>query len=192
MHPHLSPGRTFPDFALPDHCRTEQRLSALQGDDPMLVVLIRGCCCPRDREQLKDLTRFHGQLIGHCQLVVITTDDWLATNQLRQELGAHYPFLYDEGRRVRDELAIAERSDGEHQPMIPHTVLLAPVLQIRRVWNGYYHWGRPSNCELHDALRDIGAQTAREPARARLYPFGKQPIDATIKDLAALNRYAGR
>jgi peroxiredoxin len=138
MRHDIAPGRSFPDYELPDHTKTPRRLSALQGDDPMLLVLIRGFFCPKDREQLKELTRFHPQLVvGYCRLVVITTDDWHTTNNLRQQLGAHYPFLYDERRQVRDELEILEYTDPDDEPMIPHTLLLEPQLRIRRIWNSY-------------------------------------------------------
>ena len=75
MNSKIAVGQTFPDFELPDHTKTLRRLSDLQGrQDPMLVVLIRGFFCPKDREQLKELTRFHPQLVvGSCHLVVITT-----------------------------------------------------------------------------------------------------------------------
>lgn len=64
MKEDFSPGRNFPDYVLPDHTKAPRRLSALQGqDDPMLVVLIRGFFCPKDREQLKELTRFHPELV---------------------------------------------------------------------------------------------------------------------------------
>ena len=46
MHSDFGPGRTFPDFVLPDGTNTDHQLSALQGGDPMLVVLIRSLLCP--------------------------------------------------------------------------------------------------------------------------------------------------
>lgn len=42
----LTPGATLPDFELPDHTGTEHRLSQLQGDDPMVLLLGRGEHCP--------------------------------------------------------------------------------------------------------------------------------------------------
>jgi peroxiredoxin len=38
----LKPGATFPDYELPDQDGVLQRLSALQGIDPMVVMLSRG------------------------------------------------------------------------------------------------------------------------------------------------------
>jgi hypothetical protein len=88
MNPEIAIGQPFPDFVLPDHTRTPRRLSSLQTrDDPMLVVLIRGFFCPKDREQLKELTRFHPQLVvGSCQLVVIYYWGRPSTAELHAEL----------------------------------------------------------------------------------------------------------
>lgn len=208
MNPAIAAGRRLADYVLPDHTKTPRRLSALQGDDPMLLVLIRGFFCPKDREQLKALTRFHPQLVvGNCRLVVITTDDWHTTNNLRQQLGAHYPFLYDEERRVRDDLDILEYTDPQHEPMVPHTLLLAPGLEIRRIWNGYYYWGRPSTAELHDALREVtrdirpdwdlsDPELKRRWAagdKSAFFPYGSKSMEQTLKEMAgAVDQYAGR
>jgi peroxiredoxin len=174
----------------------------------MLVVLIRGFFCPKDREQLKALTRFHPQLVvGSCTPVVITTDDWHTTNNLRQQLGASYTFLYDEERRVRDDLDICEYTDTEHFPMIPHTILLGPGLEIRKVWNGCYYWGRPSNAELHAELRALTRDIRRDwdlsdpelkkrwetGDKSGFYPYGIKNMDQTLTEMAgAVDQYAGR
>lgn len=208
MDPKIAPGKPFPDYVLPDHTQTPRRLSDLQTEqDPMLVVLIRGFFCPKDREQLQELTRFHAQLVVRsCQLVVITTDDWHTTNNLRQQLGAHYPFLYDEKKQVRDDLDIREYTDPEHEPMIPHTVLLGPRLEVRRVWNGYYYWGRPSTAELYDALRELtqairpdwelsrpGLKRQWEAGdKSTFYPYGMKSMERTLLEMSgAVEQYAG-
>lgn len=207
MKEEFSEGGKFPDLTLPDHTKTPRRLSALQGDDPMLLVLIRGFFCPKDREQLKELTAFHSQLVvGTCRLAVVTTDDWHTTNNLRQQLGAHYPFLYDEDKLVRDRLDICEYTDTEHQPMIPHTFLLGPGLSVHRVWNGYYYWGRPSTSELHAELRKLTRAIRPDwdlsnPERVRgwkagdkhnFYPYGVKTMETVLKEMAgAVDQYAG-
>ena len=207
MRPDIKPGATFPDFELPDHTQTVRRLSALQGTaDPMLVVCIRGFFCPKDREQLKALTAFHPELVvGSCHLVVITSDDWHTTNNLRQQLGASYPFLYDEAHVVRDELDILEYTDPSHEPMVPHTFLLAPKLRIHSVWNGYYYWGRPSTGELHERLRDLtrGIRSDWDLGQPELrrkwdagdkspfYPYGAKSMERTLVEMAgAVDQYA--
>lgn len=208
MRADIVPGSAFPDYVLPDHTKTRRRLSELQGQgDPMLVVLSRGFFCPKDRQQLKALTAFHPQLVvGNCQLVVVTTDDWHTTNNFRQQLGASYPFLYDEEKRVRDDLEICEYTDSEHWPMIPHTVLLGPGLTVHRVWNGYYYWGRPSVAELHAELRTLtrGIRRDWDPTDPELkrrwaagdkkdfYPYGQKSMERLMLEMAgAVDRYAG-
>lgn len=207
MRKEYQPGGTFPDFVLPDHTKTPRSLSALQSGEPMLLVLIRGFFCPKDRQQLKELTRFYPQLVvGTTRLVVITTDDWHTTNNLRQQLDAHYPFLYDEERKVRDTLDIPEYTDPEHDPMVPHTFLLAPGLRIRKAWNGYYYWGRPSTEELHGELRALTRELRADwdlsdpelkkqwdaGDKRNFYPYGMKPMERLMKEMAgAVDQYAG-
>ncbi|MGH8125710.1 MAG: hypothetical protein ACREPK_07675 [Rhodanobacteraceae bacterium] len=48
MNSKIAAGQTFPDFEPPDHTNTKRRLSALQGEqDPMLVVLSQEFVCQR-------------------------------------------------------------------------------------------------------------------------------------------------
>lgn len=42
MRADIVPGATFPDYELTDHTRQRRILSALQGNDPMILVLARG------------------------------------------------------------------------------------------------------------------------------------------------------
>ena len=55
------------------------------------------------------------------------------------------------------DLDIAEYTDPEHNPMIPHTLVFKPGLVIHSVYNGYWFWGRPS---FYDLWRDLRAATA--------------------------------
>jgi peroxiredoxin len=38
----IQPGATFPDYELPDQTGRKRRLSDLQGDNPMVLLLSRG------------------------------------------------------------------------------------------------------------------------------------------------------
>jgi peroxiredoxin len=195
MHSDFAPGRTFPDFVLPDRTNTEHHLSALQGDDPMLVVLIRSVSCPKDREQLAVVSRVHTLLgSGCCKLVAITTDALRSTAEA-DEAAALSALLHDEAQQVRDMLDIAVLTDdGDERPLIPHTFLLAPGLSIRKVWNGRHPWGRPSSCELHDALCELTREMRREPVPRRSADAacgGVATIDATLNDMVAAHRGAG-
>ncbi len=42
MRADIQPGATFPDYELPDQTGRQRRLSQLQGDNPMILVLSRG------------------------------------------------------------------------------------------------------------------------------------------------------
>ncbi|OLC70804.1 MAG: alkyl hydroperoxide reductase [Deltaproteobacteria bacterium 13_1_40CM_4_68_19] len=152
----MVPGARFPDYALPDHTGTKRKLSELQGGEPMVVFLSRGLYCPKDRRQAMELVRFEPELkVGYTKLVTISTDDLLATNENRDGLGAHWPFLSDPGRIVQKDLDIQEYTDPVHNPMVPHTLVLAPELRVHSIYNGYWYWGRPSVEELRHDLREV-------------------------------------
>jgi peroxiredoxin len=181
-------GALFPDYELPDHTDTVRKLSFLQGDDPMIVTLNRGVYCPKDRQQLLQLTEFSKQLdVGFVRLVTITTDNLILSNDLRLGVGAHWPFLHDTHRIVQKDLDIAEYTDPHNNPMIPHTFVLEPGLKIFKIYNGYWYWGRPSTAELHADLRDITRRVRPDwqidtvemrakwerGERGDFYPYGK-------------------
>lgn len=133
MRADIKPGAKFPDYVLLDHTNVHRRLSDLQGDDTMVLVLTRGAFCPKDRAHHQELVRFHPQLVvGFTRIVTITTDDWHTANNMRQQLDAHWPFLIDEKRIVQQDLDIRECIDTEHDVMIPHTVVLTPARVPRR------------------------------------------------------------
>jgi len=152
----LHPGDLFPDYELTDHTKTRRKLSELQGNDPMILVLSRGHFCPKDRRQLRNLLDFYPELkVGYAKLVTITTDNLYELNELRDGLGADWTFLSDAGRKVQKDLDIQEFTDPHHDPMIPHTLVLEPVLKIFKIYNGYWYWGRPSVEELRTDLREV-------------------------------------
>lgn len=156
MRNDMTEGATLPDFELPDQDGSLRKLSELQGDNPLVLMLGRGMYCPKDRQQLHQLVRFYDQCaVAYTQMVTITVDSQQASAGLRLGVGAHWPFLHDEERIVQKDLAIQEYTDPEHDPMIPYTLVLAPGLEVRRIYNGYWYWGRPTNAELHRDLREI-------------------------------------
>ena len=59
MRPDFIPGAPFPDFQLPDDDGTPRRLSELQGDDPMVLLLGRGEHCPRERQHQREMLTFY-------------------------------------------------------------------------------------------------------------------------------------
>jgi peroxiredoxin len=184
----IQPGARFPDFELPDQRGERRRLSALQGDDPMVLVLARGHFCPKDQWQHRRLVELYPELkVAYTRLVTISTSNMLQTNEWRTGLGARWPFLFDIERKVQKDLDIQEYTDPHHDPMIPHTLVLAPKLEVFRVYVGYWYWGRPSNDDLRRDLRevtrhvrpdwDISEPSLREAwarkERDRFWPYGR-------------------
>ena len=185
----------FPDFELPDHRNRLRRLSELQGaQNFMIVTLGRGVYCPKERQFLRQLVDFASQLaVGYTRIVTITTDTFVGSNDLRLGVGAPWPFLHDTERLVQRELDIAEYTDPTHDPMVPHTFVLGLDLEIFKIYNGYWYWGRPSTTELHSDLRqlnqltrfdcDLGSPEVKKEwevgDRDRFYPYGR-PFQETL------------
>ena len=151
-------GTTLPDFELPDDDGRLMRLSELQGDDPMILILSRGHFCPKDHQQHLELAAHYPKIaVAYTQIVTIATDEHHTLQEFRASVGAQWPFLSDPGRIVQKDLDIAEYTDPDNDPMIPHTLVLKPGLAVHTVYNGYWFWGRPS---VYDLWRDLRAATA--------------------------------
>src|ERR1700674_3616105 len=99
MRSDIVPGAIFPDYELSDHTAKRRKLSELQGQNPMVVVLSRGGFCPKDRRQAEGLVELHRELeVAYCRLVTISTDNITQTYEYRSGVGAQWDFLCD-GRR---------------------------------------------------------------------------------------------
>jgi peroxiredoxin len=181
-------GAKFSDYELSDHTGKHRKLSELQGQDPMIVVLSRGAFCPKDRRQHEGLLQLHREMeVGYCRLVTISTDNITVINEFRSGVGAHWPFLSDPRRVVQKDLDIAEYTDPDHNPMIPHTIVLEPGLVIYKIYMGYWFFGRPTVEELRHDLRAVlktcrpdweitkpELKAAWQDGRKELfYPYGK-------------------
>ena len=188
MRSDMVPGAIFPDYELTDHTAKRRRLSELQGQDPMILVLSRGGYCPKDRRQAEGLAQLHREMeVGYCRLATISTDNVVQTNEFRSGVDAHWPFLSDAGRVVQKDLDIAEYTDPQNNPMIPHTIVLEPGLVIYKIYNGYWFFGRPTMEDLRQDLRvvtrkcrpdwDITSPEAKEAwkqgRKELFYPYGK-------------------
>ncbi len=89
------------------------------------------------------------------RIATISTDAHHSSQEVRASIGAHWPFLSDPERAVQKDLDIQEYTDPEHDPMIPHTLVVKPGLVIYSVYNGYWFWGRPSFVDLWPDLRTV-------------------------------------
>ncbi|MGZ4178980.1 MAG: redoxin domain-containing protein, partial [Solirubrobacteraceae bacterium] len=149
------PGGTFPDYELTDHTKVRRRLSDLQGNDPMILLLARGHFCPKDHQQHLELAANYSKImVAYTRVVTISTDPIFESNEFRASTGAQWTFLSDAGRKIQKDLDIQEYTDPHHDPMVPHTLVLKPGLSIHSVYNGYWFWGRPSFVDLWHDLRD--------------------------------------
>jgi peroxiredoxin len=156
MRSDIAPGGIFPDYELPDHTNTTRKLSELQGEDPMILTLARGHYCPKEHQQHRELAEFYPKVaVAYTQIVTISTDTHHESQELRAAVGAQWTFLSDPGRTVQKDLDIQEYTDPEHDPMIPHTLVLKPGLVIHSIYNGYWFWGRPSIDDLRHDLRAV-------------------------------------
>jgi peroxiredoxin len=156
----LHVGQTLPDFELPDQDGVLRRLSALQGDDPMVLLLGRGEHCPRERQHQREMVRFHGWCaVAFTQLVTILPNDLHDVGRLRISSGAYWPYLSDADLQVQETLGIREYTDPHHAATVPHALVLSPGLVIEKVYVGYWFWGRPSPEDLWADVRNVLART---------------------------------
>ena len=153
---YLQPSALFPDFELPDQTGEVRKLSSIQAEDPLVLLLGRGSHCPREHQHQRSMVQFHQWCeVAYTQLVTITTDALPELNMLRKATGASWTFLSDADRQVQKTLNIQEYTDPVHDPMVPHTVILLPGLIVEKVYVGYWFWGRPSPYDLWQDLREV-------------------------------------
>ena len=163
MRSDIVPGGTFPDYELPDHENVSRKLSEIQGDDPLILTLARGNYCPKEHQQHLELAANYPKIaVSYTQVATISTDTHHSSQEFRASTGAQWPFLSDPDRTVQKDLEIQEYTDPEHDPMIPHTLVLKPGLVIHSLYNGYWFWGRPSFVDLWHDLRTVNR---RDPPR---------------------------
>ena len=156
----LTPGKKIHDFVLPDENGDMHRLSELQGDDAMILMLGRGEHCPRERQHQREMVRFHQWCpVAFTQLVTILPNDLHDVYKMRISTGAHWPYLADADLEVQRAFEIEEYTDSHHQATVPHTLVVAPGLVVDKVYVGYWFWGRPSPFQLWEDLQDLLRRT---------------------------------
>src|ERR1700748_2132485 len=155
MRSDIVPGATFPNYSLPDHTDTVRTLAELQGDDPLILTRARGHYFPKEHQQHLELAAHYPKIaVAYTKVATIATDPHHTLQEFRNSVGAVWPFLSDPERVVQKDLDIAEYTDPDNDPMIPHTIVLGPGLTVHTIYNGYWFWGRPSFNDLWRDLRD--------------------------------------
>lgn len=156
MSENLIPGAVLDDFELPDENGELHRLSELQGDDLMVLLLGRGEHCPRERQHQREMLRLHEwSSVAFTQLVTVLPNDLHDVYKLKISTGAHWTFLADTDLEVQTALDIREYTDSHHAATVPHTLVLEPGLRIAKSYVGYWFWGRPSPYQLWADLQQV-------------------------------------
>ena len=161
MSQNLELGSVIPDFELPDETGRMHRLSALQGDNALVLHLSRGEHCPRERMHHRELLRFHEWCpLAFTELVSILPNTQHDVLRLKMGTGAHWTFLADEALEVQRHFDINEYTDTHHDNAgVPHTLILSPGLVLEKVHVGYWFWGRPGPEQLWADLAEVFART---------------------------------
>jgi peroxiredoxin len=157
----LTVGARIPDFQLTDDEGVLRRLSDIQGDDALVLMIGRGEHCPRERQHQKEMLRLQEwSPVAFTKVVTILPNDMHETNKMRIATGAWWPFLCDESYQVQDHFDINEYTDPHHRATVPHTLILRPgELVIDKIYVGYWYWGRPSSYQLWLDLQDLFRRT---------------------------------
>ncbi len=156
----LTPGSVLPDFELPDEGGTKRRLSELQGDNAMVLMLGRGEHCPRERQHQREMLQFHQWCaVAFTEMVTVLPNDLHDVYKMKIATGAYWTYLADTDLEVQSTLDIREYTDPHHAATVPHTLILSPGLVIEKVYVGYWFWGRPSAYQLWADLQDLYRHT---------------------------------
>jgi peroxiredoxin len=99
--------------------------------------------------------------INYCKLVLVTVDPPMVSREVRDGLGATFPFLCDHEKRVIRELDIVDTTDSFHSPVaIPYTFMLDRTLEIYKIYNGWWFVGRPTVEDLRADYRVLMSRRA--------------------------------
>jgi peroxiredoxin len=109
--------------------------------------------------QLRHYVELQEELaINYCKLAVVSVDSPEVNDAFRTGMGAKFPFLSDQERKVVKLLDMTETSKSRGVTAMPHTFALLPDLTIHNIYNGYWFVGRPTLEELRRDLREMMRQ----------------------------------
>ncbi len=165
-------GSTLHDFELPDENGELHRLSELQGDDAMVLMLGRGEHCPRERQHQREMLKFYEWCsVGFTQLVTVLPNDLHDVFKLKISTGAHWTYLADAELEVQTALDIKEYTDPiPRRPVSPDQAGLRPD-----------HRGGEARLEGRSQERHgSSAPVATQPSGRRL--VGRLPLHLGVED----------
>ncbi len=158
MRADLKVGNIFPDIELPDQTGALCKLSQILRGFPGILTFSRGYYCPKDRRQFTNYARdLQPELrVNYCKLITVSVDGQMETNEVRDSLGAEWPFLCDPQRKLLHELQMVDSTDPFHgEVYIPYTFILDHDREIYKIYNGWWFVGRPTVEELRMDLRAL-------------------------------------
>jgi peroxiredoxin len=164
----LQTGAPFPAFSLPDHTGRELGLDELSRGRPLVLCFVRGWWCPKEQVRVRMLVALQEEITREtASLAVVTVDPPAVNGAFRAGIGASFPFLSDEDRRLAEELELIEITDRKHRPYLPTTFVLDTRHVIHSLWTGFWFAGNPTPEELRQALREVvrAEQPTYEPQR---------------------------
>ena len=158
--PRPVPGAILPaGTALPDTDGITRRLADLPGGDPLVLHTYRGWFCPKDRAYFREVLLPLQEVAeaGYVRMVSLSVEPPPVSAAFRAGLDARWTFLSDVDRVLQSALDLRETTDTVHDPYLPAVLVCDPDLRVRKVYDGYWMWGRPS---LADLWADLRAATA--------------------------------
>jgi peroxiredoxin len=157
--PRPDPGVRLPDVTLPDSGGVPRRVGELPAGDPLIVHTYRGWFCPKDRAYFRQVLLPLQEVaeVGYVRMVSVSVEPPEVTAAFRAGLDARWTFLSDVDRTWQSALDLREITDTVHDPYIPTVSVCDPDLTVRRAYDGYWMWGRPSLADLWADLRAAGA-----------------------------------
>jgi peroxiredoxin len=183
MGEELVPGNEFPDISLPEHTGKVLSLGEIAAQQPLVLAFVRGWWCPKEQIRVRNLVAMQDELQReYGRIAAVTVDEPYVNGAFRAGVGADFPFLSDEERKVAGALDLLELTDELHRPYLPFTFVLDSNRIIRNVWCGFWFWGNPTPEELRLALREItrAEQPTFDPQRV-WGAGGAAPPDAGIE-----------
>ncbi len=104
--------------------------------------------------QLRHYVKLQEELaINYCKLAVVSVDSPEINAAFRAGLGANFPFLSHQDRKIVQQLDMTETSKTRGITAIPYTFSLLPDLTVHNIYCGYWYVGRPTLDELRMDLR---------------------------------------
>ncbi len=183
MRDDLVPGNPFPDLRLPQHTGKELALSEIAEQTPLVLAFVRGWWCPKEQLRVRTLVSMQDEIQReYGKIAAVTVDEPYVNGAFRAGMGADFPFLSDEERKIATELDLLELTDELHRPFLPYTFVLDSQRILRNVWCGFWYWGNPTPEELRRALREINrAEQPTFDPQAVWAAGGAAPPDAGIQ-----------